>query len=908
MEADKKKQHEDLMKKHMAKHQSTVDENQQLKKQVFHATPSIPWEEMTCDLWENGIDDLRQPGEGMSSRPFFVSLKRPGKPNGLAVVKFMKRGSAASYFFGDRILKQLGARTPGFRFLQPANTKDQPELDALKHSVRARVQSSLEFGGGAKLNTSSWELSDGTCTAFGQTFELLIRGKGNKKKFGSEQEALDFIQQKGSQKGNAVIASCTLTLDKVSGAIMCDKRPHMAPAEKEIYDGSVGWFTRVAELDNGTCEAIMIFEYVKGNRLDEKLRGGMAGLDAEETEGEMGGEGNKYFDVYHKIGEMLVGDLILNNHDRFRLPLVWDSDGNAGNVLLTDDWNLISIDHEIDDREEANFEVINEKIARFLANVQGVDLTEEQLHLPQLAELIQVLIRDPYLGEDAPKPTIPRAALRSVLRGLVRGVFLVANFPRLWYPNSPPGLFEYLAQWREELEDAYPQLERVSDTAWNKLHERVQHVHQRAYPMLLLNDSLRAHDVLYELLHPAVRPDLIAERKREQIELEIGEVASPNEGIVKKFVRRLRKQPSSEARISNATSTPVQRLKHRLGPFDLELLGSEECEAFSAEDIDNPSGGRYIFGIAGAEMNMSYITGKLSKPAAITLDRSAKETACIPVPAKKFAFVYPETSGNLELSDKFSDAAKHFVQLGGYVYWDGDGTVCGLRALKNGLGINFSHPRLLESHAYVRAALYQQRRVFPPTLKFLKEAGVVGFAWICPGEEFEGHQDGRLLWPHGAFAYLYPPGHKEFDCLYSITAFVAPRLGMALQTPGSTRQASAGNSGLTTPSMARGAGGAGAAAFQTPNAAYASSTSASPALFAVPGARDEESHGLHEALREVNQKLDILSAKLSSSPTSATTAAATAAAALPATWQVLVVVSAATGALMAIVAGALMQG
>ena len=105
-----------------------------------------------------------------------------------------------------------------------------------------------------------------------------------------------------------------------------------------------------------------------------------------------------------------------------------------------------------------------------------------------------------------------------------------------------------------------------------------------------------------------------------------------------------------------------------------------------------------------------------------------------------------------------------------------------------------------------------------------------------------------------------------------------------------------------------GVGGAGAAAFQTPNAAYASSPSASPALFAVPGARDEESHGLHEALREVNQKLDILSAKLSSSPTSATTAAATAAAALPATWQVLVVVSAATGALMAIVAGALMQG
>jgi hypothetical protein len=467
---------------------------------------------------------------------------------------------------------------------------------------------------------------------------------------------------------------------------------------------------------------------------------------------------------------------------------------------------------------------------------------------------------------------------------------------------SRPGLFEYLAQWREELEDAYPQLQRVSDKAWNKLHERVQHVHQRAYPMLLLNDSLHAHDVLYQLLHPAVRPDLIAERKREQIELEIGET-TPKEGIVNKFVRRLRKQPSSEARIGNATSKPVQRLKHRLGPFDLEPLGQVETEAFSAQDIDNPGGGRYIFSIAGAENNMSYITGKLSKPAAITLDKSAKETASIPAPAKKFAFVYPETNGNLELSDKFSDAAKNFVQLGGWVYWDKDNKVCGLRALKNGLGINFSHPRLLESHAYVRTALYQQKRVFPPTLKFLKEAGVVGFAWICPGEGFEGHQDGKLLWPHGAFAYLYAEAHKEFDCLYSITAFVAPRLGMALQGPGSTRQASAGSSGPAIPSMARGASSV--AAIQSPNASYASSPSASPALLAIPGARDEELHGLHEALREVNQKLDSLSAKLISSPPSATTAAA---AALPATWQTLVAVAAAMGALMAIVAGALMRG
>lgn len=68
-----------------------------------------------------------------------------------------------------------------------------------------------------------------------------------------------------------------------------------------------------------------------------------------------------------------------------------------------------------------------------------------------------------------------------------------------WYPNSPPSLFEYLAQWKEELEENYPKLERVSNEAWAALHERVQFVHQRAYPMLLLNDSLHVHDILHEV-------------------------------------------------------------------------------------------------------------------------------------------------------------------------------------------------------------------------------------------------------------------------------------------------------------------------------------------------------------------------------------------------------------------------
>ena len=413
---------------------SQVDQIQYYKREAFHNTPRIPWNEMTPDLWSNGLEDLRQPGEGNTSRPFFVSLRRPGKPNGLAVIKFMMKGSSASYYFGDRILTQLGARTPGFRFLQPANSQDQPELDALSRSVRERVESDLIFGGGAALDTESWELTDGTFTAFGSTFPLLIMGKSGKKKFKGEEELFEHIVKKA---GNLELG--TLTLDPSSGAIKCDRRASLAPEEKDIYDGSAGWFTRMRQLQEGTCEAIMVFEYVKGNRLNDKIRSGeLAAAEAAAPAGSQGDGGEATMSdnmsrVYQEIGEMLVGDLILNNWDRFRLPYVWDGGGNAGNVLLTDDWKLISIDHEVDDRAEANYLVINDKVEKFFANVQGVDATEPQLDLPQITELLQALLKDPQ--DEDPSPQLPVSALHQqkfwVLRGLVRGVFLVANFPRL---------------------------------------------------------------------------------------------------------------------------------------------------------------------------------------------------------------------------------------------------------------------------------------------------------------------------------------------------------------------------------------------------------------------------------------------------------------------------------------------
>jgi len=293
-----------------------VAEIARLKAQMFHKTPPIPWAEVTAELFGGGVADLRMPMEGKTSRPFFLSVRRPGREPGLIVVKFMPRGSCASYFFGDRILRQLGAITPGFRFLQPARPRDRPEIDAIAASVRLLIESELTFGGGAVLDTASWELSDGDFTVFGQTFPLLINRKSGKQPCKDRAGVVDFLQK----KAGTLLATCTVSIDEASGAIFCDRRDSMTADGRFPFEGvdegkEVGWFHRLRQLEEGSCEAVMVFEYVNGSALNFALQHRAARRVEGSGQEELG-------PVIQKIGEMLVGDLLLNNNDRFRLKFV----------------------------------------------------------------------------------------------------------------------------------------------------------------------------------------------------------------------------------------------------------------------------------------------------------------------------------------------------------------------------------------------------------------------------------------------------------------------------------------------------------------------------------------------------------------------------------------------------------
>mgnify|MGYP002833598359 CR=1 FL=1 len=128
--------------------------------------------------------------------------------------------------------------------------------------------------------------------------------------------------------------------------------------------------------------------------------------------------------MFEKVGEMLVGDLLLHNWDRFRLRGLWDGAGNPGNVLTTNQWGLISIDHEIDCRPEANHDVINEKIERLLDEVTSV---AANARLEQLSSLVEGLARASGTAEEQEAsgkpeeravmqvPTHPRGYLHRIL-------------------------------------------------------------------------------------------------------------------------------------------------------------------------------------------------------------------------------------------------------------------------------------------------------------------------------------------------------------------------------------------------------------------------------------------------------------------------------------------------------------
>jgi len=235
-----------------------------------------------------------------------------------------------------------------------------------------------------------------------------------------------------------------------------------------------------------------VMEYVKAGRIDDEL----ARFDphAEHDRGFA-----KVEALLEVIGQMLIGDLLIYNADRFSVPGVWDHPGNYGNMLTTSSLKAVSIDHEVFSNVPAQTHAINlpkveqllERLAR--AELFGAGATGTPLG-GSIARIIQSICGDRFAG-GAP----------YVVYGAMKGIALVANYPRPWYSTeAEPGLFEYLDQWEREWAAMNPTLPFVDDAGFGALKQRVRSLHAKYYPMLLANPNADVQTILRDVFSRAV--------------------------------------------------------------------------------------------------------------------------------------------------------------------------------------------------------------------------------------------------------------------------------------------------------------------------------------------------------------------------------------------------------------------
>ena len=125
-----------------------------------------------------------------------------------------------------------------------------------------------------------------------------------------------------------------------------------------------------------------------------------------------------------------------------------------------------------------------------------------------------------------------------------------------------------------------------------------------------------------------------------------------------------------------------------------------------------------------ADLHFSDVSdqGRLSPRARLTLSKTDKRIANIPLAASSVAFVYPlpDLADALSLTD-MAQPAVALISIGGYVYWDDAGNIVGVNSLSLGPGLNFA---VGASHSY----LQPHAHIHPCASCFRPDIGSIPFA------------------------------------------------------------------------------------------------------------------------------------------------------------------------------------
>ena len=147
-------QKEELIKDQL----DSLQREQTLRRREFHEFPAAPWTKLQeedgsarLEVWRDfGIAEVHAPAAGATNPVFFVLLKEPA---GIVIFKFLSPGQSGRVFLGDKLLRQMGARTPSLRFVRRVDE----ELEAVLGAAAQSAEEEAEEAHKGVLDQKKWD-------------------------------------------------------------------------------------------------------------------------------------------------------------------------------------------------------------------------------------------------------------------------------------------------------------------------------------------------------------------------------------------------------------------------------------------------------------------------------------------------------------------------------------------------------------------------------------------------------------------------------------------------------------------------------------------------------------------------------------------------------------------------------
>eukprot|EP01062_Namystynia_karyoxenos_P082480 TRINITY_DN92_c1_g1_i2.p1 TRINITY_DN92_c1_g1~~TRINITY_DN92_c1_g1_i2.p1 ORF type:complete len:1645 (+),score=315.25 TRINITY_DN92_c1_g1_i2:654-4937(+) len=177
--------------------------------------------------------------------------------------------------------------------------------------------------------------------------------------------------------------------------------------------------------------------------------------------------------------------------------------------------------------------------------------------------------------------------------------------------------------------------------------------------------------------------------------------------------------------------------------------------------------------------------GQLSPTVPVANASSDRRAVHVPEWAENYRMAYP-IEGLSDIAEdvleqlNWDDPSLCLALMGGMVYFDSSGDVCGACALTSGETVHFDGP--FPWRQEYTEELRLDGRIAPVALPYIREAGITEFAYLVPNETLGGTL-GNKTWRmarHGGYVYFVDPSLPKRD---SGSQFTTSQAASSMQSP-----------------------------------------------------------------------------------------------------------------------------